>query len=358
MQDSVAPSTCYYERPGRWVAEADWPSPRIQHRKLALNADRTLAEAPNGGTLGICSPLWVGLNAGEVGRYGEDADWPGDQREDDGGSLVFLSDPLPEATEILGAPKVHLTFASDKPQALVAVRLNDVMPDGRSTRVCVGVLNLTHRDSHEHATALEPGKVYTATVELDDIAHHFPAGHRIAVALSTCYYPMLWPSPELATLTITCGSSTLELPVRPPDPQDSALRAFDPAEEAPDTPAIAHPDPENAKRQITRDLLSGEMAVDYPRWTYAKEMPDIDQLHISTGVCRHEIVDGDPLSAVTITDNRVEIRRPDATIVHHSKGTMRCDATHFIVDMDLRLTEDGREVFSKSWHERIPRDMV
>jgi uncharacterized protein len=50
-----------------------------------------------------------------------------DQREDDGGSLVFVTDPLTERTEILGAPQLHLRLP-DKPQALVAVRLNDVAP--------------------------------------------------------------------------------------------------------------------------------------------------------------------------------------------------------------------------------------
>ena len=29
MQDSVPPSTAYAERPGRWVGEASWPSPRV-----------------------------------------------------------------------------------------------------------------------------------------------------------------------------------------------------------------------------------------------------------------------------------------------------------------------------------------
>jgi putative CocE/NonD family hydrolase len=358
MQDSVPPSTCYYERPGRWVGEATWPSPRITPLNLPLNADGTLGKITVSGTKTICSPLWVGLNAGEVGRYGEDADWPGDQREDDGGSLVFITEPLAEPLEILGAPLVHLTFSSDKPQALVAARLNDVHPDGRSTRVGVGLLNLTHRDSHEHATALVPDKTYKTTVEMDDIAHHFPAGHRIAVALSTTYYPLVWPSPELATLTVKCGDSALELPTRAPDRADANLREFEPPEEAPDTPIIQHPAPSGAKRRITRDLLSGHIAVDYPRWTYATEMPDIDQTHISTGSCRHEITNADPLSAVTITDYRVEIRRSDTTITHHSTGRMTCDATHFVVDMQLTLTENDKEVFARTWHERIPRDMV
>lgn len=358
MQDSVLPATCYYERPGRWVGEDSWPSPRILPQVMPLNATGTLGGAAAPGDRSICSPLWVGLNGGEVGRYGEDADWPGDQREDDGGSLVFLSAPLTEPLEILGAPMVHLTFSSDKPQALVAARLNDVWPDGRSARVGVGLLNLTHRDSHEHATALEPGKVYQATVEMDDIAHSFPVGHRIAVAVSTTYYPLVWPSPELATLTVQCGTSTLELPVRPSRTEDADLRPFDPAEEAPDTPSISHPTTGGYHRRIERNLLTGHMTVDFPRWTSVTEMPDIEQTHAGLGLCRHEITDGDPLSAVTITDYRVEIRRPDATIVHCSKGRMSCDATHFILDMDLVLTEDGREVFSRSWHERIPRDMV
>ncbi len=216
MQESVAPKTCYLDRSGRWVGEAEWPSPRTEHRALYLNAGGSLDPVP-GAVAGVSinSPLWVGLGAGEVGRYGEDADWPGDQREDDGGSLVFVSDPLPERTEILGAPLLHLRFSSDKPLALVAVRLNDVMPDGRSTRVTVGYLNLTHRESHEDPTPLEPGHVYDAVVDLDDMAHAFPAGHRIAVSLSTTYWPICWPSPELATLTVQMGETWLDLPVRP-----------------------------------------------------------------------------------------------------------------------------------------------
>jgi hypothetical protein len=193
---------------------------------------------------------------------------------------------------------------------------------------------------------------------MDDIAHSFPAGHRIALALSTTYYPVAWPSPELATLTVRCGTSNLVLPVRPPRPEDATLRPFDPPEEAPQTPVIHHPVADPAKRRITRDLLSGEIAVDFPRWNYAMEMTDIGQTQISKGTCRHLITDGDPLSARTETDNRVEIRRADTTIVHHSTGSLTCDATHFIVEMKLRVSENGTEVFARDWHERIPRDMV
>jgi uncharacterized protein len=302
--------------------------------------------------------LWVGLTAGEVGRYGEAAEWPTDQREDDGGSFVFMTEPLKAKTEILGAPQLHLAFSSDKPQALVCARLNDVAPDGSSTRVTVGFLNLTHRDSHEHATALAPGKQYRAVVDLDDIAHSFPKGHRIAISISTCYWPIAWPSPELATLTVALGKSYLELPVRPANPADAKLHKFAEPEQAKESPVIGHDYPAKHRRSIKRDLLSGEMVVDFPRWTYKREFPEFGQTQISEALARYTITDGDPLSAKSETDYRVELHREDAEIVHHSTGRLTCDKTHFIVEMKVRLFEDNEEIFARDWHERIKRDMV
>ena len=359
MQDSVPPKTCYIERPGRWIGEPKWPSPRIIQEKHFLNFGNSLSTrktAPRKSD--ICSPLWVGLGAGEVGRYGEEAEWAGDQREDDGGSLVFTSQPLSRPCEILGAPQVHLEISSDKPQALVCLRLNDVAPDGHSTRVTVGLLNLTHRDSHERATALKPGKTYKAVIDLDDIAHAFPKGHRIAVSISTVYWPIAWPSPELATLTITTGKSFLELPVRPKSGRDAKLRKFDPPVQAPETPVINHPVEVIHRRRVTRDLLSGLMTVDFPRWTHKKEMPDIGQTQTSEGFARYEITDGDPLSAKTLTDYRVEMVRKDTTIMHHSRGLLTCDAKYFIVEIELEIQENGVRIFERKWHERIKRDMV
>jgi hypothetical protein len=303
----------------------------------------------------------VGLTAGEVGRYGDEAEWATDQREDDGGSLVFVTEPLAEPTEILGAPQLHLRFASDKPFALVSVRVNDVAPSGASTRVAIGHLNLCHRHGHGNPQALEPGKVETAVVDLDDIAHCFPAGHRIAVSISTVYWPIAWPSPELATLTIQLGESALELPVRPPRAEDAALRAFDPPEAAecdvqntlPLDPAVPV-----VRRTVTRDLLTGESVVDFPRWIYATDMPAINQTHRGTGMARYRITEGDPLSARCETHYSVRIERPDGVFTHESEGALSCDATHFIVTMRLRITENGAEVFARDWHERIARDHI
>jgi putative CocE/NonD family hydrolase len=359
MQDSVPPRTCYDRRPGRWVGEDRWPSPRIREEYYQLlSGGRLGSGASEYGRVRICSPLWVGLAAGEVGRYGGDAEWPPDQREDDGGSLVFMTEPLTETIEILGAPKLRLCFASDKPQALAAVRLNDVAPDGRSTRVTLGLLNLSHRNSHEHPEPLVPGARAEAMVALDDIAHSFPAGHRIAVSLSTTYWPIAWPSPELATLEVMLGDSALILPVRPPRAEDAQLRPFDPPEIGPPPPVTQHKVTQTHPRRIARDLLSGKMTVDFPRWTYRKEMHDIGQTQSSSAFARYEITDGDPLSAALITSYTVDIERPDATITHESHGRLTCDATHFFIAVDLRIGEDGKTVFERQWREKITRDMM
>src|SRR5690606_37716821 len=139
-------------------------------------------------------------------------------------------------------------------------RLNDVAPDGASTRVGIGLLNLAHRNGHEHPRPLVPGETTEATVEMEDTAYAFPAGHRIALSLSTAYWPIAWPSPELATLTLEAGDLTL--PVRPPQPEDEALRPFDPPESAAQTPQTHHLVEGAALRRVTRDLLSGRMTVD------------------------------------------------------------------------------------------------
>src|SRR5699024_9176875 len=115
---------------------------------------------------------------------------PFDQREEDGGSLVFETRPLTDDVEIAGLPECELEVSADQPVAMVAVRLSDVNPDGEATRVTYGILNLTHRTSDEHPEPLEPGKRYLVRVPLNGVAQRFPAGHRLRLSISTSYFPL------------------------------------------------------------------------------------------------------------------------------------------------------------------------
>ena len=111
-------------------------------------------------------------------------------------------------------PRLRLVFDSNRPVAQVIVRLNDVFSDGTSARVSYGVLNLSHRKSHEFPDPLVPGERSETIIKLNDIAHCFPVGHRLRIAIATAYWPLVWPAPEPVTLGIYTGASALELPVR------------------------------------------------------------------------------------------------------------------------------------------------
>jgi len=96
-----------------------------------------------------------------------------------------------------------------------------VLPDGKSWLVSYGVLNLTHRDSHEHPRALKAGQFYDVEVPFYMVAHRFKKGSRIRAAISEGLWPLLWPSPQVATLTMELSASSLILPVRAPPPAEA-----------------------------------------------------------------------------------------------------------------------------------------
>ena len=198
-----------------------------------------------------------------------------------------------QRVEIFGAPVVTLELASDKPSAMIAARLEDVAPDGASTLVTYGLLNLTHRDGHEHPQALEPGRTYRVAIVLNDIAQAFPAGHRIRLALATSHWPIAWPSPELATLSLSADGSNLSLPVREPSPADAALSPFPPAEEAEGEPhVIAKLAGRN--RTITEDPMTGEMTVTVHRERASYHLPAIDLAFEADAEEHYRIREGEP----------------------------------------------------------------
>ena len=87
---------------------------------------------------------------------------------------------------------VTLELSVDQPLALVAVRLCDVDPEGASSLITRGVLNLAHRDSREAPSLLDPGARYTIRLSLMSIGYQLAAGHRLRLAVSPTYWPWIW----------------------------------------------------------------------------------------------------------------------------------------------------------------------
>lgn len=219
LQESGILDPASAERPGRWVAFRNWPAAVIRPQTLFLSGDKRLVSRPRdiaAGTRQIRSPMTTGYTGQEWCPFGQGRIAPeaaSDQREDDAHSLCFDSDRLRAPLKIVGTTQVKLRVRADKPQALVAVRLTDVAPDGTSALVAFGVLNLAHRRSHEAPEPLKPGRFYEVTVPLKPVAQIVAKGHHLRIAISSAYWPMVWPSPEEATVEIDCSRTEMTMPV-------------------------------------------------------------------------------------------------------------------------------------------------
>jgi hypothetical protein len=367
MQESVPPTTSYEHRPGRWVGEPGWPTPNIAERRYRLAPTALVAEeresAERGGAaVWVQSPLTLGLFAGKWCSYAAGPDLAHDQRQEDGGALVFESAPLEAPLEIAGAPVAELDVEADRPVAMVAARLSDVRPNGEATRVTYGLLNLTHRDGSESPQPLEPGRRYRVRVALNHIAQAFPAGHRLRLSLSTSYWPLAWPPPRPVRLTVHTAASRLILPERPPRPaDDGALPAFGEPEGAP-PPQRTMLEPDHHNWTVRRDLASDESVLEVINDSGTWRLDDIDLTVQSRGQEWYSARGDDFGSVRGETLWRRALWREGWGIRTVTRTTLTSNAEEFHIRADLDAyetdAEGERRVFSKSWQRKIPRDGV
>ena len=331
MTESVRPAPFHQELPGRWIAEPSWPPPGVVMHRLCLT-DAGLRTDPAPLTArSICSAQTVGSNGGSWCPFGRAADLAGEQREDDARSLVFDTAPLDTRIEILGAPVVTLDLAVDRPVANLAVRLCDVHPDAASLRVSFGVLNLTHRDGHAAPAPLVPGQRYTVRIQLNDAGSVFPVGHRIRVALSTTYWPMVWPAPDNATVTLFGGS--LDLPVRVPSAADALLPVL--------------PEPETAPPEPTTNIRQGVVRIDRLGLELGTE-----------GNFNAHIDENDPLSAATEMRQTQTVSRGTWQIRIETQLRLSCTHDEFLIRATMRACEGDTEICHRSWDSSVPRHLV
>jgi uncharacterized protein len=330
MTESVEPASYHDELPGRWIAETAWPPTGFSPCRLFLTDDGLRPEGVLHSPRPVNSPQTVGKHAGQWCPFGRSPDQADDQQEDDARSLVFETAPLDAPIEILGAAIVTLDVMSDEPIANLAVRLCDVRPSGASLRVSYGVLNLTHRDGDETPAPLVAGRRYQVRIQLNDAGAAFPAGHKVRLALSTTYWPMIWPSPVKATLTIFGG--TLDLPVRPPKAID-ALPPLPDAETAAPEPTTALPD-----GAVYIDRIGIELAVESNSTFHVDE--------------------DDPLSAVAEVTRTDTVGRDTWRVRIETLTRLSCTKDAFLLRATLRVREGATEICHREWDRSIPREFT
>lgn len=353
LMDSIAPERWLDARPGRWIAEQNWATPDIRNKTYYLAQGAALAADKSAFRVQVSSPHDCGAAAGEYFPSGFDDELPGDQSRDDAGSACFDSDELEAPIDIVGAPRIHMRLSCDRPQGQVTVRLCDLRPDGSSALITLGHLNLTHRDSHEHPSAIPVDEMLNIAFDLDQIAYRIPAGHRLRVAVSTNYWPMLWPSPETAAIMIEAGH--IMLPERPLATGDEV--SF----EAPQGSAAWRVKELRAgaySHECTRDEVSGIVT------TRVSEdsgmVQDLEHGLISGGWMKEvwSIHPDDPTSALAITEYEKTGGREGQMWRTYIATEMHADKTDFYLTARIEAYENETLVFERDFKDRIPRDLV
>jgi uncharacterized protein len=362
LEDPVAPNGTREFTPGRWVGEPSYPSPNIRCRRLYLRADRSLGEQPDGGSgvLRIRSPQSHGESAGEWMATGCPGEHATDQRLDDGGALVFDTAALDEEICVLGSPRLRLQVAADVPVAQLSVRLSDIAPDGKITRVSYQVLNLTHRDGHECPSPLEPGRFYEVTVALKACGHRFPRGHGLRLSIATAYWPIIWPAPYRASLSVRLSASSIELPVRWAEAGPKV--SFEPPVHGPKTP-ITRIDPGIVRRFSTHDHVTGEASyvTEGIGGVFGEGILRFEEIGVEVAhSLKRElrIKDDDPLSARYLLTQTYEMGRDGWRTKIDTRTEMRSDEGNFYLCGTLTARHNGEILAQRQWDVTIERDLI
>jgi hypothetical protein len=384
VRHSTRPAPDLDEQPGVWRDEPAWPPDRSISLTLALGAaghpapdPRRPGPAPGAGEAGpggsaadrlevrpdVGSTAWISC-AGHL-PFGQ----PDDQRTDDAFSLTYDWE-LERELEVLGHPRLVVRVAASAPVAFLSAKLCDVFPDGTSTLVARGFLNLTQRRSRTDPEPMPPGVVEPVELELDATSWVFPAGHRLRLSLAGSDWPNLVPPPGPVTLTVEGDGSTLTLPVLAgPSPAPPPPRPGDPAEPAsagagnggPGADprlaggrAMSAPDPPTGWR-VVRDVLGHRTEAEIEHGGRS-ELPDgtvlVERYQGTVGVALDR---PGPTWARGSAAYRIEW--PEATVATSVRLDLRGDADAFEVQLELEAREGDELRWARTWHHRIPRHL-
>ncbi len=355
LQDSHNPDPNPSERPGRWVVEENWPTQNISSRRYGLKPGilSNLISKTNG-SINICSPLSLGMKTGEYMPISGVAELPQDQRSDDAYSVCFDDQPLTNELDILGTTKLHLRLSSDCTCGMIAARLCDVAPDGASTLISYGMLNLKQRNGREHLTKITPNERIDVVIRLNDAGWSLKRKHKLRLALSTQLWPMAWPVVERATITLDLAHCYLELPVRNTDAASKMVNPFGPpvAADQLDTDVVVPP---RAIRRVQSDVEKGQIVYEVHIDGGKTKFKTIDLTYGSTSSQKYTIIEGNPLSACIEYQSDFSFLRDDWDVMTQSQLIVTCDESNFILKGQIRGFENNQQVLNRNWDVKIPR---
>ena len=112
--------------------------------------------------------------------------------------LVYTSEVLSHDMTVLGPVRANIYLSADVLDADVIVRIEDVLPDGRSINMTgelgIGPFRARYRKGFEQEVPLTPGEPDLLPFHVCHMGHTFLAGHHIRVSICATAYPVIEPN--------------------------------------------------------------------------------------------------------------------------------------------------------------------
>ena len=283
-----------------------------------------------------------------------DSELAADQAPDDAVSVCFDTDTLAVPLEILGRPAVEFAFSADRPVGQLCFRLCDVAPGGVSQRITYRAFNLSHHAGPEAPAALEPGRIYRTRFELNECAHRLRVGHRLRLAVSTSYWPVVWPAPVATAVTLHLAQCRLILPERRVGDEIDPVAPGRPSDFPVHAAEVMRDTSNRTVRRIAADGTHVLETFDDFGATRDLEHGLESGSHVEQ---RYSIHPDDPLSARHEARWRYEFRRGDWSVRIDSASVMTSDAEAFNLAREVTAREGSAVVISRRWEEDIPRGL-
>jgi putative CocE/NonD family hydrolase len=351
MPSATASNAVGPNLPGNWVSEARWPSPHIAPHRLHFDHGR-LSAVPGKGHITYLADKVVGLQKPEWLPFPPEG-LPGEQTPDDRKSLVFDSDVLQADIDILGHAVAHMRVAADRPVSQLALRLCEVDPDGKSWLITYGLLNLTQRHSNVSPTPLVPGQFYDVAVELSAIAYRFKKGTRIRLAVSESLWPLVWPSPQVVTLTVDLAGCRLDLPQRTPPAHEVPF-------DVPELPPGAAKTPGRMPLVVQGPNAEGVITIRQSPPSGSFTLPDTGTTLLGMAALDEVLTvrEGHPNAGLWQLASEGGFKRGDWDCRVHATCRFTSTETSFVVEEGLEAFEHKRSVFKRAKTSVIPRSLV
>lgn len=358
MEDYMVPDSQMPVSEGRWVGVNSWPTTDTQDQTYFLTRGKMTDVQNEKKEIELLkTPLNHGILGGEFMGAGVHGETPSDQRIEDGMAMVFDSEKLDEAIEVLGAPVFKVRLSSDKEDAMLYAALEDVAPDGAVRRVSYGVMNLTHLHGHDKVVKLVPGEEVDVTVTLDCCAHRFEAGHRFRLALATSYWPMFWVKPEDVTLSLDLSTAEFAIPKFVGN--DCVGPNMKPVSAA-YTPCTVLSEG-RVDRSVTYDIVNDAWTciTDGVGGVFGEGIYRFDDIGtIIEHNLKRELTlsNKDPLSAKYVITQKMKLGREgwlaDADIITEQTA----DHDYFYITCDMKVKEGDQLIFDRKWESKIERN--